>query len=340
MAYQVAIAGATGAVGEDLLGLIEQDRIPVGGLRLLASERSAGRTIRFRGEDVPVGVLSAKSFDGVDLAFFSAGGARSLKFAPAAKAAGAVVIDNSSAFRMDPGTPLVVPEINPEALRGHTGIIANPNCTTIVALMAVAPLFRAAGAVALRAASYQAASGAGAAAMRELVSQTEAVLRGEQPEPKAFPHRIAFNVIPQIGGFLPDGSTEEEAKLRDESRKILGAPGLRVSATCVRVPVLRAHAVAVWVETERPLRPEEAREILAAAPGVKVVDDPGALSYPMPFTAAGTGTVEVGRIRADETNGNGLAMFVVGDQLLKGAALNAVQIAETLLRFGDGLWPR
>jgi len=328
---RVAIAGATGAVGTELLQLLETRSFPVSTLRPLASERSRGASVRFRGEEVPVEVLTADAFGGIDLALFSCGAARSREYAGAAVAAGAVVVDNSSAFRTDPAVPLVVPEINPEAIGTHEGIIANPNCTTIVTLMAVAPLVREAGAVSMRVASYQAASGAGARAMAELVDQTAEVLADRPAQPGIFPHPIAFNVIPGIGDFLADGTTTEERKLTDESRRILGLGNLAVSSICVRVPVLRAHCAAVWLGTERPVSPERAREVLEAAPGVKVVDDPAALAYPMPISAAGRDEVQVGRIRADfSTSGHGLSFFVAGDQLRKGAALNAVQIAERL----------
>jgi aspartate-semialdehyde dehydrogenase len=340
MTYDTAILGATGAVGLDLLRLLEERSFPVGRLRALASERSRGAVVRFRGEDLPVEVAGPDSFQGVELAFFSAGSARSKQFAPQAVAAGATVIDNSSAFRMDPAVPLVVPEINPGDLAGHRGIIANPNCTTIITLLPVAAIHRHAEVLLLRAASYQAASGAGARAMAELSSQLRAVAEGRPPLVAEFPHQLAMNVIPQVGAFLPGGETEEEAKLRNESRRILHLPGLRVSATCVRVPVLRSHSVAVWVTTRRPLSPESAREILWTAPGVKVVDDPATLAYPMPISAAGTAPVQVGRLRADESTDSGLAFFVAGDQLLKGAALNAVQIAEALIEKGILLWQR
>ncbi|MEN8150388.1 MAG: aspartate-semialdehyde dehydrogenase [Planctomycetota bacterium] len=330
-----AIAGATGAVGTEILRLLEARSLPVETVRPLASERSVGASVRFRGEDVPVSVLGRDSFDGVDVALFSCGASLSREYAPAAVGAGAVVVDNSSAFRVDPAVPLVVPEINADALEGHRGIVANPNCTTIVTLMAVAPLAAVAGISSMRVASYQAASGAGARAMAELTSQTADVLAGREATPVEFDQPIAFNVIPAIGSFRDDGTTTEERKLTDESRRILGRPDLRVSAVCVRVPVLRAHCAAVWLETERPLTPERAREVLAAAPGVKVVDEPARLAYPMPISAAGRSEVEVGRIRADESDsgpgsGMGLTFFVAGDQLLKGAALNAVQIAERL----------
>jgi aspartate-semialdehyde dehydrogenase len=328
---RVAIAGVTGAVGTELLRLLETRSFPVESLRPLASERSRGRSVRFAGEEIPVEVLSKDAFADVDLALFSCGADQSRFFGPSAVGSGAVVVDNSSAYRMEPAVPLVVPEINPDAVAGHDGIVANPNCTTIVVLMAVAPLVACAGGVSLRVASYQAASGAGARAMAELSDQTADVLADRPARPELFPHPLAFNVIPGIGGFGEDGTTTEERKLTDESRKILGLPDLAVSAICVRVPVLRAHCAAVWLETERPISPERAQEVLAAAPGVKVVDDPAALAYPMPISAAGRDEVQVGRIRADEsTSGNGLTFFVAGDQLLKGAALNAVQIAELL----------
>jgi aspartate-semialdehyde dehydrogenase len=343
----IAVLGATGAVGKDLIGLLGEARFPIDEVRLLASERSVGRTVPFGDREVEVRAVHPEAFDGVDLAFFSAGAERSRKWAPAAVEAGATVVDNSSAFRMDPGVPLVVPEINAGALDGHRGIVANPNCTTIVSLMALAPLHRAAGLVRVRAASYQAVSGAGARAMRELLDQTGAALEGAQgptspggPAAGVFPHPIAFNVIPHCGRFLEDGGTEEERKLRDESRKILGVPDLAVSATCVRVPVLRAHCVALWAETKEALGADRAREVLGESPGVKVVDDPGSLAYPMPVSAAGRAPVLVGRVRVDETCRNGIAMFVAGDQILKGAALNAVQIAEVLIREGQLRWPR
>lgn len=338
MSRTVAILGATGAVGFELLRLLEAGTVPVDRVVALASERSLGTTVRFRDEDIPVTLAAPGCFAGVDLAFFSAGAARSRQFAEDAVRAGATVIDNSSAFRMDPDVPLVVPEINPAALHGHRGIIANPNCTTIITLLPVAAIHREVEVTALRAASYQAASGAGARAMAELSSQIRAVAEGREPVVAEFPHQLAMNVIPQVGGFLPGGETEEEAKLRNESRRILDLPELRVSATCVRVPVLRSHAVAVWVTTRQPIDPDRAREIFAAAAGVMVVDDPATLAYPMPVSAAGMGPVQVGRIRADESIDPGLAFFVAGDQLLKGAALNAVQIAETLIEKGMLSW--
>jgi aspartate-semialdehyde dehydrogenase len=318
-------------VGQELLALLSTREFPVGEIRPLASGRSRGKSVRFAGEEIPVEVLGPGSFQGVDLAFFSAGASRSREFAPLAVRAGAVVVDNSSAFRMDPEVALVVPEINADALSFGPGIVANPNCTTIIALMAVAPLAAEAGLVSMRAASYQAASGAGAAAMAELEEGMKAVVFGREMPVEVFPHALTGNVIPAIGDFLPDGSTTEERKLRDESRKILGLSDLAVSATCVRVPVPRAHCVAVWIETEREIAPARAMEVLRDAPGVELVDDPARLAYPMPSSAAGRDEVQVGRIRADEsTRAPGLSFFVAGDQLLKGAALNAVQIAEHL----------
>ncbi len=338
MSRTVAILGATGAVGADLLRLLEDGALPIGRIVALASERSRGASVRFRGEDIPVGVAAPGCFDGVDLAFFSAGAARSRQFADEAVRAGATVIDNSSAFRMDPDVPLVVPEINPEALERHRGMIANPNCTTIITLLPVAAIHREVPIVALRAATYQAASGAGARGMAELSSQIRAIAEGNEPVVSEFSHQLAMNVLPHVGGFLPGGETEEEAKLRNESRRILSLPDLPVSATCVRVPVLRSHAVAVWLTTRSPVAPERARAILERAPGVKVVDDPAALAYPMPVSASGTAPVQVGRLRADESSDSGLAFFVAGDQLMKGAALNAVQIAETLIEKGIQSW--
>ncbi len=331
MGLSVGVAGATGAVGEELLRLLsERRRLPVGSLRAFASAGSAGRRLPFAGGEVLVEDLGRADFGGLDLVFFSAGAARSREFAPAAVAAGAVVVDNSSAFRMDPAVPLVIPEVNRHALAAHRGIVANPNCTTAVALMAVAPLHRAVGLRSLRVASYQAASGAGARAMAELLTETGRVLAGERAASHVFPWPLPFNAIPHIGAFLPDAYTEEERKMREESRRILEAPGLRVSATCVRVPVLRSHCVAVWAETEGPLVAREARALLEQAEGVKVLDDPERLAYPMPVSATREDRVLVGRIRDGDPPGHEVLLFAAGDQLLKGAALNAVQIAETL----------
>jgi aspartate-semialdehyde dehydrogenase len=333
--YCVAIAGATGAVGEDMMRTLERRNFPVRELRLLASSRSVGKTIAFKGESLPVAELRQDSFAGVDIALFSAGAARSKEFAAAAVKAGAVVVDNSSAFRMDADVPLVVPEVNPEDVKAHRGIIANPNCSTIIMLVAVFPLHRAKRLRRLVAATYQAASGAGAAAMRELEDQTRAFLAGEREVPaKALPQRLAFNLFPHIDVFQDNGYTKEELKMLHESRKIMHHPGLRVSCTCVRVPVLRAHSEALNLEFEEEISPAEARAILAAAPGVVVCDDPAGKRYPMPIDASGRDEILVGRIRQDISRDDrrGLDIFVAGDQLLKGAALNAVQIAELLTR--------
>ncbi len=327
----VSVAGATGAVGEELLRLLDVRDFPVAGLKLLASSRSAGTTLRFRGEDFPVEELTDASFRGVDLAFFSCGAERSRRFAPAARAAGTVIIDNSSAFRMDPGVPLVVPEINPDAAAAHRGVLAVPNCTTIVFLMAAAPLHREAKLRRAVVSSYQATSGAGRAAMEEYDEQVRQSVRGEALTRRVLPRVIHGNVVPQVDVFLPEGDTKEERKLHDETRKILGDAEVSVAATCVRVPVRRAHSVAASLEFERPLSPERAREILRTSPGVVVVDGGEPTVYPTPLDVSGSLDVHVGRIRADATCRNGILLWSVGDQLLKGAAWNALQIAELLI---------
>ena len=328
--YHVAIVGATGAVGVELLRVLERRSFPVESLRPLCSKRSAGATVPFRGEEIPAIELSASSFDGIDLAFFSAGGEISRKFAPIARDAGAVVIDNSSVFRMDPDVPLVIPEINGEDVRQHRGLIANPNCTTAVALMALYPLHRAFGVGRVVASSYQAVSGSGARAIQELRSQVEAAAASSPAVPEVYPHPIAFNVFPHVDSFLPSGYTKEEMKMQNEGRRIMHLPDFRASVTCVRVPVYRAHSVAVSAEFERPVSVEQAHEILAKAPGLELVDEPQNNRYPMPLFTAGKDNCEVGRVRRDCAFENGLAFWVSGDQLLKGAALNAVQIAELL----------
>ena len=326
----MAIVGATGAVGVELLRLLEQRDFPVGHLKLLASPRSAGKRLKFRGGELPVEVLADDSFKGVDLALFSAGASTSKRFAPVAVRAGAKVIDNSSAFRMEPEVPLVVPELNAEDARTHAGIIANPNCTTIISLMALCPLHRAFGLRRVVAASYQAVSGAGAKGIAELAAQVEPGSR--QPVvPTVFPHPIAFNVIPQVDVFLADGYTKEEHKFVNESRKILHLPELRASITCVRVPVYRSHAVALHAEFRDPVAVDRARDVIAKFPGVELVDDPGSLRYPIPLATSHQDACQVGRIRLDSAFDNGLALWVCGDQLLKGAALNAVQIAELMI---------
>ncbi len=328
--YHVAIVGASGAVGIELLRVMERRNFPVADLRLLASERSAGKKLVFRHEEFIVAALDENSFAGIDLAFFSAGSGMAKKFAPPAQRAGAVVIDNSSAFRMDEQVPLVIPEINPDDARAHRGIIANPNCTTAVALMALYPLHRAFGLRRVFAASYQAVSGSGARAIAELKTQIEASVRGGIPSSEVYPHPIAFNVLPHVDSFLENGYTREEMKLQNEGRKMMHLPEFRASVTCVRVPVYRAHSVAMSAEFDKPISVETARAVLAEAPGLDLVDDPAANRYPTPLEAVGKDNCQAGRLRRDCAFENGLALWVAGDQLLKGAALNAVQIAELL----------
>lgn len=328
--YTVAIVGASGAVGVEMIKVLERRRFPVGTLRLLASARSAGKTQTFRGETITIEELRDDSFAGVDIALFSAGGDISRRYAPLAVAAGAVVVDNSSAFRMDETVPLVIPEINGDDARKHRGIIANPNCTTAVTLMALYPLHQAFGVRRVVASSYQAVSGTGAQAIEELRSQVNAVVAGQPVEKKVYPHQIAFNVLPHVDSFLESGYTKEEMKMQNEARRIMHHPDLRASVTCVRVPVYRAHSVAVNVEFEKPVDLEQARAVLAKAPGLKLVDTPAQNHYPLPLDVAGQDDCQVGRLRLDCALDNGLAFWVVGDQLLKGAALNAVQIAELI----------
>lgn len=328
--YHIALAGATGAVGVELLAVLERRNFPVASLRLLSSARSAGKSMLFRGQPIKVEELTEDSFGGIDIAFFSAGSEISRKFVPIARQAGAVVIDNSPAFRMEPDVPLVIPEINGEDVRGHRGIIANPNCTAAVALMAIYPLHRAFGVRRVFASSYQAVSGTGARAIAELKEQVEAITQERPSVPEVYPHQIAFNLLPHIGSFLPSGYTSEEEKLQSEGRKIMHLPGFKASVTCVRVPVYRAHSVAVTAEFDRPVSVEQAREVLAKAPGLELVDEPRANRYPMPLHVAGKDNCQVGRVRVDCACDNGLSFWVSGDQLRKGAALNAVQIAELL----------
>jgi aspartate-semialdehyde dehydrogenase len=328
--FHVAIVGATGAVGAELLRLLEQREFPLRGLKLLASPKSAGKVLKFKGEEVPVEALAPDSFRSIDIALFSAGASRSKEYAPHAVNAGAVVIDNSSAFRMEPEIPLVVPEINPADIQKHRGIIANPNCTTIIALMALYPLHKVFRVKRVIASSYQAVSGAGAKAIDELLLQSKSFLSGDPVTAEVFPHPIAFNVLPQVDVFLDNGYTKEEVKFVNESRKIMHHSTLRASITCVRVPVFRAHSIAVHAEFEQPISVERARDVLAKFPGLELVDDPSTKRYPMPLLVAGRDNCQVGRIRADSALDNGLAFWVCGDQLLKGAALNAVQIAEML----------
>lgn len=330
----VAIVGATGAVGEVLIECLEARDFPLSELRLLASARSAGRAMAFRGSEIAVEELTEASFEGVDIALFSAGATISRRFAPIAAAAGAVVVDNSSAFRMEAEVPLVVPEANEGAMAAHGGVIANPNCVAAIAAVALAPLSHLRSIRRLQMATYQAASGAGAAAMAELRAATEAELRGEVYEQTVMPHPMAFNFFSHNATVGEDGYNGEETKVVAELRRILDLPGLPVGVTCVRVPVLRAHGMAITVEFDAALSAEEARAALEGAPGVRVVDDRANNHFPMPVEATGREEVLVGRIRADhgDPSGRSLALFVVGDQLLKGAALNAVQIAEALMR--------
>ena len=334
-AQRVAVVGATGAVGIEMIKCLEERDFPVADLKLFASPRSAGKRLAYRGTEVPVEVAGPDIFKGIDIAFFSAGGGTSRALAPAAAKSGAVVVDNSSAFRMDPAVPLVVPEINPEAAAAHQGIIANPNCSTIIAIMPLWPLHKRNPVVRFIAATYQAASGAGAAAMEELRESTRASLDGRPFQPTVLPHPYAFNLFSHNSAIDPEtGFNEEETKMIKETRKIFGASDIRIAATCVRVPVLRAHAVAISAEFARPIRPEEARDLLRTAPGIRVVDEPESNHFPMPIEASGQDDVLVGRLRRDpsDPSGRSLMLFACGDQLLKGAALNAVQIGELLVK--------
>ena len=328
--YRVAILGATGAVGTELLSILEQRRFPVADLKLLASSRSAGQRLKFLGEDLIVEALDDRSFKGIDLVLASAGGSISKIWAPKAVEAGAVVIDNSSAFRMDEQVPLIIPEVNPEAAIAHQGIIANPNCTTILMAIAIYPLHQIQPIRRIVAATYQSASGAGARAMEEVKTQALAILQGQPPKTDIFPYPLAFNLFPHNTKLNDLGYCEEEMKMVNETRKIFGVPDLRITPTCIRVPVLRAHSEAINLEFDQPFSAVQAREILSHAPGVQVVEDWGANYFPMPIDASGKDDVLVGRIRQDISNPNGLELWLSGDQIRKGAALNAVQIAELL----------
>jgi aspartate-semialdehyde dehydrogenase len=329
--YTVAIAGATGVVGGTVRGILEERGFPVGELRLLASARSQGRQLAFRGEQVIVQTLTADAFEGVDLAFFAAGGAVSTEFVPQAAARGAVVIDKSSAFRADPTVPLVVPEVNPQHLDDHKGIIATPNCSTIQMVVALKPIYDAAGIERVVVSTYQAVSGSGKQGIDDLERQAHEWAAGLEPSLGLYPHPIAFNLLPHIDSFLASGYTREEQKMVDETVKIFADPDLKVTATCVRVPVFGAHSEAINVQTRLSLSADEARALLRDAPGIAVVDDPADLRYPMPLDAEGHDPVYVGRIREDHTTANCLDLWVVADNLRKGAALNAVQIAEELV---------
>ncbi len=329
--YNVAVAGATGAVGKEMLNILESRNFPINELKLLASKRSAGKKIKFKNKEYTVEEMTENSFEHVDIALFSAGASRSREFAKYAVKAGAVVIDNSSAFRMDKDVPLVIPEINPEDILKNNGVIANPNCTTIIMLMAIKPLHNYAKAKRIIVSTYQAASGAGAQAMEELKNQAIAWANKEKIKAEKFPYQLLFNVIPQVDVFLDNDYTKEEMKMVNETRKILHDDDIKISATCVRLPVFRAHSEAVTVEFEKTIEPEKARELIDAFPGVKVVDDTDKGIYPMPLFVSGKDDCEVGRIRQDLNGNNWLSFWVAGDQIRKGAALNAVQIAEKLI---------
>lgn len=329
--YRVAILGATGAVGTELLELLESRHFPLASLKLLASSRSAGTTLEFRSEKLVVEAVDEQSFRDVDIVLASAGGSISKAWAERAIAAGAVMIDNSSAFRMDPTVPLIVPEVNPDAITNHRGLIANPNCTTILMSVAVYPLHQIQPIKRIVASTYQSASGAGARAMEEVKTQSQAILNGQEPKPEILPYPLAFNLFPHNSKLNEQGYCEEEMKMVNETRKIFGADDLRITATCVRVPVLRAHSESINLEFAHPFDVVQAREILSQAPGVKLVDDWQANYFPMPIDASGKDEVLVGRIRQDISNPNGLELWLCGDQIRKGAALNAIQIAELLI---------
>ena len=335
MGVSVAVVGATGAVGTEMLRILEERDFPLRELRLLASSRSAGKRLKFKDEELTIEELRKDSFKGIDIALFSAGGSVSKEFVPHCVKAGAVAVDNTAAFRMDKDVPLVVPEVNPEEIAKHKGIIANPNCSTIQLVVVLKPIDNAAGLKRVVVSTYQAVSGAGWQAVDELEKETESILlnSGEYKR-KIFPHQIAFNALPQIpqsDAFLPNGYTPEEMKMINETRKIMKKPSLRITATTVRIPVIRGHSESVNVETERKLTREETREILSKAPGVTIMDDPEHQIYPLATLAAGRDETFVGRIREDSSVENGLNLWIVSDNLRKGAALNAIQIAERLL---------
>ena len=330
--YTVAVLGATGAVGQEMIRILEERNFPVGKLVPLASARSAGKTLKFRGEDVTIQEACDSAFAGVDIVLGAAENDIAKKFAPAIVAAGAVFVDNSSAFRLDPKVPLVVPEINPEDVKWHNGIISNPNCSTIITATAVNALNSIAPIKTMTASTYQAVSGAGAGGPIELMGEVEALSKGETYEPKIFPYQIAFNLIPQIGGESFEGYTSEEMKLQNEGRKIMHLPELKVSCTCVRVPVVRSHSISVSLHFDVPVTVEQVKEVIAKAPGCKLVDDLNNKQYPMPLETTGQDLVFVGRIRPDLTNPNGLCLWCCGDQVRKGAALNCIQIAELLTK--------
>jgi aspartate-semialdehyde dehydrogenase len=334
MSRHVAVVGATGAVGQEFVRILEQRKFPLDRITFLASQRSAGKKVTFDGREHPIQVLTEQSFKGVDIGLFSAGASISRQFAPIAAKAGAVVVDNSSAFRMEPDVPLVVPEVNPGDIAAHKGIIANPNCSTIIMVVAVWPLHRVNPVERMVVSTYQAASGAGYQAMLELQEQTRAVLDGRPVTVAKLPQQIAFNLFPHVDVFLPNGYTKEEMRMVNETRKMFHDDRIQVSATCVRVPVLRAHSEAINLRFARPMKPEQVRELISKAPGVKLVDDVANKRYPMPMEASDGDDVFVGRIRQDisQPDGRGIELFISGDQIRKGAALNAIQIAERLIQ--------
>ena len=330
--YTVAILGATGAVGQEMLKVLEERNFPVGKLVPLASERSVGKTLTFKGQEVPIALACEEAFQGVDIVLGAAENDIAERFAPAIVAAGAVFVDNSSAFRMDPNVPLVVPEVNPEDVKKHKGIISNPNCSTIITITAVNALNQFSPIRSMIASTYQAVSGAGAGGPVELMGQVEALSRGESVETKIFPYQIAYNLIPQIGGEQCEGYTSEEMKMQNEGRKIMHLPELKVSCTCIRVPVIRSHSISVSCHFDVPVTVEQVREAIAKAPGCKLVDDLAKKEYPMPLETSGQDIVYVGRIRPDLTDDNGICLWCCGDQVRKGAATNAIQIAELLTK--------
>jgi len=329
--YVIAVVGATGVVGEEMIATLENRDFPVGEIRLYASDRSLGKTREFRGKEIPVDVLGEDSFNGVDIALFSAGGERSKQWAPVAVRSGCIVIDNSSAWRMEKDVPLVVPEVNPHALKDHKGIIANPNCSTIQMVVALKPLHDAAGIRRIVVTTFQSVSGTGRRAIEELLRQTTNILSFKEIEKNVYPHQIAFNCIPHIDSFQEDGYTKEEIKMVNETRKILGDESIKITATAVRVPVFRGHSESVNIETGKKISANEVRALLSASPGIVVFDAPDKDIYPLAIDVVGKDEVYVGRIREDESIDNGINMWIVGDNLLKGAALNAVQIAEMLI---------
>lgn len=329
--FNVAIVGATGAVGEEMRLVLEERKFPVEKLSLFASGRSAGRAYQFKGEKITVRELREDSFSGIDIALFSAGDEVSAHFAPLAVRQGTIVIDNCKYFRMDPNVPLVVPEVNPDDLKWHKGLIANPNCSTIQMVVALKPIYDEVGIERVVVATYQSVSGTGREAVEELKMQSESITKGEEVKISAYPYQIAYNLLPHIGSFKENGYTSEEIKMLDETRKILGDDHIKVSATTVRVPVYRAHSEVVHIETKGKISAQKTRELLRNFPGIKVIDNPENLAYPMPLFAEGKDEVFVGRIREDISVENGLVMWVVSDNLRKGAALNAVQIAEKII---------